>query len=785
MAGEVRASARVADTIRAVIARERILGAENVLAAYQDELPVLLPRLPVDEVAAALAALEPVEACRALFGNFRAVPPRTVRLVLRALPTGAIAALLAEMALGYDLPRRAARILTTLGDAGLAGLLAAEPLAAARIAGLMAPGCLSEMLAAASEADAARWSAAALAVATPAEAATLLDAAALAQPSGTGAGWPPAGSERPVERAWLTRPPAVAARRLDRLQADEAASALVQMPASVQRAALGAAAARRAAAVLVALATHEPERAGFLLGALAELVLVRAEGPQNDSCGMLAGHRVKRVLHGSRLRAVLACLNPCNARVAELLHHTSPSVYGAAVAGLAPNAAGAVAGSVVRLRATGWNPCPYPSVHVQGRRRSQRLGPTIRWTKLRESVEVSGRSEALRVDLLELDPARIGLRARQALGPRVPIVDAAARLGGQRGGVRPGLGAFVDLGLVRLADAAGTEGAVAGVNGGFYVDFGLCLDARDLGIDLSQEANLHVGDLVGWFVSDGEELAPPLFNRAVLAMTADGRPHICRVGMASVALPNGRRVEWGSVNSCVPTKAVLWDRLAGTTTAPSRHHVDVCVSRSRIVAIRPGGRSPIPLLGFVLAVPRAHAADTLAGVAVGHEVRIGNDFPTALGRVEQAMACGPQLVRDGQVDIDFDIEGFGDKDTTVLPLSLSRVVDTFRAARSFAMVRQGRLVFGVVSGVSMGAGPAVGADASAGMTFGELAQLCVDLDADDAVAFDGGGSSSLVAAVGGAAKVLNVPTGGSDVARGSERFIKTFWVALNPEDDDG
>jgi len=63
------------------------------------------------------------------------------------------------------------------------------------------------------------------------------------------------------------------------------------------------------------------------------------------------------------------------------------------------------------------------------------------------------------------------------------------------------------------------------------------------------------------------------------------------------------------------------------------------------------------------------------------------------------------------------------------------------------------------------------------MTFGELAQLCVDLEADDAISLDGGGSSSLVARVTGRPRVLSYPTGGSDVVEGSERFIKTYWLA--------
>ncbi|MEL6546004.1 MAG: phosphodiester glycosidase family protein, partial [Myxococcota bacterium] len=82
----------------------------------------------------------------------------------------------------------------------------------------------------------------------------------------------------------------------------------------------------------------------------------------------------------------------------------------------------------------------------------------------------------------------------------------------------------------------------------------------------------------------------------------------------------------------------------------------------------------------------------------------------------------------------------------------------------------GRTVLGTVSGRAFGSGAH---SYSAGMTFGELAQLACDLGLDSAMGLDGGGSSSLVLRSGEDVTVLNVPTGGADVPRGAERFIST------------
>jgi exopolysaccharide biosynthesis protein len=82
-------------------------------------------------------------------------------------------------------------------------------------------------------------------------------------------------------------------------------------------------------------------------------------------------------------------------------------------------------------------------------------------------------------------------------------------------------------------------------------------------------------------------------------------------------------------------------------------------------------------------------------------------------------------------------------------------------------------VLGTVSGTAYGFGRS---DASAGVTFGELAQMCVDIGLETSYALDGGGSSSVVARDGGHIRVLNAPTGGADVAAGEERFINTYWL---------
>ncbi len=384
----------------------------------------------------------------------------------------------------------------------------------------------------------------------------------------------------------------------------------------------------------------------------------------------------------------------------------------------------------------------------------------------------------LRVDLLAMDPARVRLTARRAIGESdlIPITEVLAQLGPRsRTDKCPPSALFDRLGLVRLSKAVAATGAIAGFNGGFYFDYGHYLDAYDLGLDLASVPGSAFGELAGWFVSGGVSGVPPVFNRAALLITADGRPHIRRVFAGRLRLA-GRWRTWDAVNvRHSPEQVVFYNTVAGQRTPDDPTVVDVAIARGKVQAIRHGGGQPLPFWGAVLSIPQERARELLGGLHVGDPVTFETDLPAHLGSVVEAMACGPQLVRDGKVDLDFDLEHFGQKDTTVLPLSLTRAANFFRAARSFVMLRRGELVLGAVSGAALGTGrPAV----SAGMTLGELARLVVSLGGEQAVALDGGGSSTLVALDEGAPRVLNVPTGGSDVPFGEERYINTYWLVF-------
>ncbi|RME81920.1 MAG: phosphodiester glycosidase family protein [Caldilineae bacterium] len=773
---------RAADELRRLMDRETELARQNRLAPYADRLPQVLARLSPERLALLFEHLTPRELRRALFGNFRVVPWQTLVRTAEAMAPAALARLLGELALGVDLPRSAARLLADMKRAQAAAVLPrAEDWVVIRLAPLMLPQALADVLRILpSDRDAARLTR--LLVAAPPPCPASLSDALRRLPPGARqilSAHVPQRYRRFVEEElsrsvnprWEAMGMVDLVEMLHRKSPEGIVRALMSMSGRRQITVLKRLGAPLAAATLTALGHEDPTRAGALLAGLGEYVWVR--GPDGSR---------RRLLFAARGAAVLEHLDPEDPAVAALLQHVpSPTLHDfLARAGLECRRR---MRDLPGVRAVGFAPAAYPVIRCRGRRRSRRLSPAMRWIRIRESVQTDAGPQPMRIDLLELDTSRVRLCLRRAITEErlVAIAEAKRLLGeARRGGERPDPALFQRLGIVRLSEQVAATGAIAGINGNFYFDYGHYLDAHDLGIDLLRVPGLHFGDVIGWFVEDGVDVSPPVFNRAALVVTEDERIHIRRVFMTHVELPNGYRLTWDAVNpppdpESRPEGVVLYNGLAGFTTPEDPERVDLAIARYRLEGVYEGGGAPIPLLGFVLSLPRPKAGAWLAGVDTGDRVAIGYNFPPRLGRVQQAMACGPLLVSDGQLDLDPDFEDFGEKDASVVPFSLTRGADTFHTARSFVMLRDGNVVLGTVSGTALGSGPP---RVSMGMTFGELAQLCLDLSAEQAIALDGGGSSSLVAVADGVPRVLNVPTGGADVPEGEERFINTYWLVF-------
>jgi Mg/Co/Ni transporter MgtE len=768
----------------ALIEEEQRLSLLNLLKPYKDKVPLVLQDLEVAEVVRFFNHLNDYYIMRALFGNFRVVEEHTRQQILEELESGKVAALLHRMSKGVDNPKTAAKMLRKL-----------QPRTAVQAVEKMEPPAIARILAEAEMGEAEK--AGLLGGVSPAKAAKIVEAmlgpdniVRTAVVAAVLRHMP--GEKREEIMACLPAPVRAAVQgqitrrydsdlerislkeakgRLGDMELVEVANRLLTVNPARRAELLDASGPQRAAEILTLWAQDDPDSVADLLAAINTKITVdykKKEGVLQpvEEMYMCPAASILEEIDLSRPGNVAALRKMERADLEMILERTSEEKRAEISAHLEDQALEVELPVSWQMFASG-----------RGERRTTKLDYGMKWTRIEERLDTGLKEKPVVIDLVEIDPSRVIIKARRSVTDEnvTPITEVARIFGdAKRSGTRPDRKIFSQLGLIQLSRVVAETGAIAGINGNHYYDYGHYMDVIKLGIDPTGVPGLFFGDPIGWFVIDGLEVSPPAFNRAAFIVTKDGRVFIQRVFMTDLTFSNGVKVVWDGMN--VPKergKIILYNNLFGFRTPPGDTHVDIASAKNKIWQISEGGDTMIPFTGFVLSIPVEQRDTILKGVKLEDSVTVGNNFPAHLGEVEQAMASGPHLISDGQIDISFQAEDFGEKDSSVMSFSLTRAVETFEAARSFMALKGNKIIIGTVSGTALGTGLDT---ASAGMTFGELAQLCDDLRVDHAYALDGGGSSSIVVPVEGEATVLNIPTGGSDVARGEERFINTYWL---------
>jgi hypothetical protein len=337
----------------------------------------------------------------------------------------------------------------------------------------------------------------------------------------------------------------------------------------------------------------------------------------------------------------------------------------------------------------------------------------LHWTEA-----VPGLDHALIRDHSELGPVNINLL--RATRPRIQALDC------RRLARRAGRG-FVQQ--VVHADA------MAAISGGFF---------------LYSEADIEPPsrrtDPVGMLLRDGELLNPPVFFRATIAQDEQGSIFIHRRGLVgtTVLWRDGEESTIASSNDLrlLDVQPAAFNRAWGESS-PDHGGTSVAIVGNRVLALGKGSL-PIPLAGFVLALPPsqprrpAHAP----GARVGYQLPPGPSGEP----LHNAMAGGPMLLMDGRIQIDLRAEDFVG---TAPPATFSGD-ETFDAnllpRMAVGLDEQDRLVIAAIDGRNFHRAP--------GFTLGAAARLMQALGCHTAMNLDGGSSKRMVLR----GQVLDLPT---------------------------
>ena len=290
------------------------------------------------------------------------------------------------------------------------------------------------------------------------------------------------------------------------------------------------------------------------------------------------------------------------------------------------------------------------------------------------------------------------------------------------------------IGLETTEDLAARHGALAAVNGGFFLMTGLL-----------------AGDSQGTLVMDGRVLSEPDRGRATIGFySADGstRAVVGRLSFrGEVRFGDGKAVSIDGINRArQASEIVLFTPEFHRTTLTPPGGVEVIVENGRIADIRDGGGSSIiPPSGMVVSIGSDRFEQIRPHVRPGAPVAVATKLISLLPdpegeweRAEGIASAGPLLLWHGKRIEEPEKE------------SISNVFCLARHPRTAAGVRaDGTLVFVTVDGRQP--------ETSVGMSIPELTDLMLELGCVSAMNLDGGGSTTMV--VNG--KIVNSPSGGS------------------------
>ncbi len=227
---------------------------------------------------------------------------------------------------------------------------------------------------------------------------------------------------------------------------------------------------------------------------------------------------------------------------------------------------------------------------------------------------------------------------------------------------------------------------------------------------------------VGFLLKDGRVLSTPYGSRATLAIGFFGELHFLRPRISLVLRTPSGSIPIDGVNRPAPLNSLVFytPEYAGPRGDLNDARV-IAMDHDRILWIGTLGSTASSARGSYWLVATGSARARVADLLPAERVYLDYQMDPERYFIRDALQAGPMLLRDGEISL--TPEGF-QRDILEQP-----------AARSaFARTDDGSLTLMIVTK----------GNGSVGMTLLELAQYLKTLGAVDAMALDGGGSSSLV-----------------------------------------
>ncbi|MBU2698959.1 exopolysaccharide biosynthesis protein [Sporomusaceae bacterium BoRhaA] len=283
--------------------------------------------------------------------------------------------------------------------------------------------------------------------------------------------------------------------------------------------------------------------------------------------------------------------------------------------------------------------------------------------------------------------------------------------------VQPALSNGMIAGLESVQDMAVHNQALAAVNGSYFAPN---------------------GEIIGLLKMNNVIASIPYITRTALGITTDNKLIFGQVDyQGNIRLPDGRVLAINGINCERSEDAVtLYNSYYGKSTQTNEFGKEYVITNGKVSAISPQDTPLKP--GSIVLSAHGAAATVMAGLKVGDSVVIEQSLGPDFDKVPFAIGAGPLLVKDGKPFLTTKAEEFPDD------IAVGRAPRT-----ALGVTKSGHLLMVVIDGRQA---------ASKGLTLVELADFMQELGADEAMNFDGGGSSEMVVK----GSVMNNPSDGQE-----------------------
>lgn len=277
------------------------------------------------------------------------------------------------------------------------------------------------------------------------------------------------------------------------------------------------------------------------------------------------------------------------------------------------------------------------------------------------------------------------------------------------------------IGLETTTELARRRGAIAAINGGYYLRTGILQ-----------------GDALGVLRVEGALLSEPDRGRGALGiLDVEGRTQFLFERLrfrGALVFEDGTHQQLDGLNRRRGRKEIiLYTPEFHRTTLTPPGGAEIVVRENRIAEVRPeSGSSVIPRSGFVISLSASRAVELLPRFQVGHNLTLDlallpsqSEHRRSWNEATSIIGGGPLLLSQGKRIEDPETE------------SISQVFYHSRHPRTGVGARaDGTLLFVTVDGRQP--------HTSVGMSLSELTDLFVELGAVSAINLDGGGSTAMV-----------------------------------------